>query len=174
MYMDKAADMAYLGKLAGVRDIFERSFTSVSTAEKVLASYGIIRRGPVITRPTLTNIILDFLTEVSFTCPVAFARNSLATQQPSPSNLESQQTPQVKQRSMVESYKIKFGNPFPGEDYQTPNHGVELVYLFDGFHGHLAKIDEKEKSSETNEYKSLRASIDWTSPPTKEDVPAES
>lgn len=46
----------------------------------------------------------------------------------------------------VQSYKVKFGNPWPGPSKDVSHHCVEIIYLFDAFHDDLVKIDNIEQA----------------------------
>jgi hypothetical protein len=157
---------ANIQSVADLRAIFEERYTSPSLAKKVLESYGLMSE---ISQTQLTDRITDFLTDVTFTYPVNCARRFLAGQQPQSGNVESHQASKVYQRTTVLSYKIKFGNPFQGPCCQVAQHCIELIYLFDAFHDHMALVDEESLSpqsipSETWPYKvlNLRLLVSYT------------
>jgi carboxylesterase type B len=42
----------------------------------------------------------------------------------------------------VQSYRVKFGNPFPGINYAKAHHCVDLIYVFDCFGETLRDVDK--------------------------------
>lgn len=129
---------------AELRLIFKETYNSPPLAEKVLASYGVTAEISCYQR---SNGIIDFLTDATFSYPIDCARNSLVSQQPTSRNLEGHSTPKVYQGTTVQSYRIKFGNPFPGPCHDVAQHCVELIYLFDAFHDHMTLVDNESSSS---------------------------
>ena len=123
-----------------IRQIFERSFTIPSLADEIFKAYGFAHNMP---KSQITDRILSFLTDIKFSYPVHCARKTLTTQQPSSTDVGDQPTPKIYHSTTVQSYKIKFGNPFQGPNFQVAQHCVELIYLFDAFHDHLELVDQE-------------------------------
>lgn len=55
--------------------------------------------------------------------------------------------PEIFHSSSVQSYKVKFGNPFPGPYHDVAHHCVDLIYLFDAFHDDLLATDNPSVES---------------------------
>jgi hypothetical protein len=95
----------------------------------------------------LTAGITGFLTDTAFSYPVACARKSFTHQPYSRrhqnviSDDENMSNSDLYQTTCVQNYRIKFGNPFPGPEFGVAQHCVELIYLFDAFHDHMALVD---------------------------------
>lgn len=49
-------------------------------------------------------------------------------------------------KTPVKEYQVQYGNPLSGPNFGVGHHCVDLIYLFDCFHGDLAKADEFESS----------------------------
>lgn len=83
--------------------------------------------------------IYSFLTDVEFGIPVERARRQLSAPVESDSH--------TSQRAKVTSYRIQFGNPFPGVWYGMAQHCVDLIYIYDCFHDHLRMMDQALNAS---------------------------
>jgi hypothetical protein len=79
-----------------------------------------------------------------FGLPLFKARNVFTSTQTENNTNNSSADPTYYHPTIVKSYKVKFGNPFPGPSHNVSHHCVELVYLFDAFHDDLIKIDNIE------------------------------
>ena len=107
----------------------------------MLDSYGIAAK---LSGDDLNDTITRFFTDATFSHPLDCARNSLLSQQPAEKTRftpEKTPWPTVYQHTTVQSYRIKFGNPFPGQCYEVAQHCVEVIYLFDAFHDHMILVD---------------------------------
>lgn len=47
----------------------------------------------------------------------------------------------------VRAFRIKFGNPFPGVNYNIAHHCVDLLYIYDCFYLDIAETDRIEEST---------------------------
>lgn len=75
--------------------------------------------------------IFRFLSDIQFGYPVQEARNELMAWETSAND-----------RSVhVHSYRVEFGNPFPGPNHGVAHHCVDLIYIYDAFHDALRAVD---------------------------------
>lgn len=118
-----------------MQDIFNTSFASKTTAEAALNAYGFDESS--LPQPTLYTRVTSFIGD-----EMIGYRQHVAQRQLSRNEITS--TSEVRHRTPVQKYRIKFGNPFPGVDKDIAHHSGELIYLFDCFHEALQKADEEE------------------------------
>lgn len=130
-----------------IRSIFHDTFASPDSADDLLRAYGIF---PGLSVDDLHSAIARFLSEFFFSYPIFRAYNFFNNHQPTEKTngtlgkgeLHSASRSEVFQRTVVDSYKIKFGNPFDGPYKGMAHHCVELIYLFDAFHDDLLRADK--------------------------------
>jgi hypothetical protein len=140
--------------------IFEKAYPSITASNEVLVAYRLV---PDVPLPVLHARLSRFLTDVLFCYPTHQARNFFASFRQSKGTLHSS----------VQSYRVKFGNPFPGRFKGVAHHCVELIYLFDAFHDELKKVDEVDKiSSQGSKTLSSVHSIDAETPTKLLNIPA--
>ena len=124
------------------------SYSSPAACKEIMTAYDIIADIP---RRELIHRIGKFLSDAVFSFPVYRARNSFVNRHPKIPNSVVQGN-HLEDTTMVpysdnplhtgiHSYRIKFGNPFPGEQFNVAQHCVELIYLFDAFHEDLERAD---------------------------------
>lgn len=98
-----------------------------------MSAYGLVDETPL---KTLHSRLNNFVGDVMFSYPIYSGKKFLSKYD----GMQSfHPTP-------VQSYKFKFGNPWPGPSYEISHHCVELIYLFDAFHDDLFRADENEKT----------------------------
>lgn len=84
--------------------------------------------------------ILQFLSDVQFSNPVQKAREELMSWDISETKgISESGSPRP---TAVQSYRVKFGNPFPGINYAKAHHCVDLIYVFDCFGEALRDADK--------------------------------
>ncbi|KAJ5689206.1 carboxylesterase [Penicillium macrosclerotiorum] len=84
--------------------------------------------------------ILHFLSDMQFGKPVQLAREELMGWDLSKINVTTDDT--NARPTAVQSYRVKFGNPFPGINYAKAHHCVDLIYIYDCFEEALRDVDE--------------------------------
>lgn len=133
-----------------VKAAFQESYTSDVIAERVLSSYKIT---PNLPEAKIRRAVLQFLTDVMFGYPVHKARVGLSNEEAGGRETSSA------------AYRVSFGNPFPGNNYQVPHHCVDLIYIYDCFHDALVKADKDEVSAQGTRISNLalacRMQSDW-------------
>ncbi|CZR63734.1 uncharacterized protein PAC_13631 [Phialocephala subalpina] len=113
--------------------IFREAFPTPSAAEDILTAYGIFAETLV---PVIRDRLFRFVGDVMFGLPLFKARKFFTS---------TQHADEFFHPTIVQSYKVKFGNPWPGPSHDVSHHCVELIYLFDAFHDDLIKIDTIEE-----------------------------
>ena len=116
------------------RAIFENEYPSSRASNEILETY---RLAPGVPPPILRDRLTRFLTDVLFSYPAHCARSAFS------SSRQERGIP----RPSVQSYRVKFGNPFSGRNKGVAHHCVELIYLFDSFHDDLRRADKLDESS---------------------------
>lgn len=140
-----------ISNISKIRSLFLELSTSHDIAETLMLKYGLTAE---VSPARLTAGIIRFLTDAAFGYPVACARKSFTDRRHAKKyNTEvvgdkSASDPQIHQTISVQNYRIKFGNPFPGPDMGVAHHCVELIYLFDAFHDHIALVDAERNVKE--------------------------
>ncbi|KAJ5731858.1 alpha/beta-hydrolase [Penicillium malachiteum] len=80
--------------------------------------------------------LFHFLSDFQFGHPVQLAREELMhSKKPQVTELTARPT-------LVQSYRVNFGNPFPGINFQQAHHCVDLIYIYDCFAEALDAVDE--------------------------------
>ncbi|KFZ17017.1 hypothetical protein V501_01939 [Pseudogymnoascus sp. VKM F-4519 (FW-2642)] len=132
-----------------LRLIFEKAYPSIMASNEILAAYKLVPDAPL---PVLHDRLTRFLSDVLFCYPSHQARNFFASFRQSKGILHSS----------VQSYRVKFGNPFPGRFKGVAHHCVDLIYLFNAFHDELKKVDEVDELSSVHstDAESARKSLD--------------
>ncbi|THW59952.1 hypothetical protein D6D19_10178 [Aureobasidium pullulans] len=77
--------------------------------------------------------LTQFLTDIEFGNPVHLARTELAS--------AKQEEEAGVLPSSTQSYRCRFGNPWPGPTHGTAHHCVDLIYIFNCFNDLLVKAD---------------------------------
>lgn len=88
----------------------------------------------------LHEAILQFLSDMQFGNPVQLAREELMSWDLSKTKDTADGT--SARSTAVQSYRVKFGNPFPGINYAKAQHCVELIYIYDCFAEALRDADK--------------------------------
>ncbi|PYI02469.1 carboxylesterase [Aspergillus sclerotiicarbonarius CBS 121057] len=118
-----------VGKIRDLQDLKERlagQVTSTEFLDGVYQAYGLQPDVPV---SDLRIGVLQLLTDIQFGYPVQCARQELMGWEGSRNkDLESRARPTV-----VHSYRMSVGNPFPGPRYGLAQHCVDLIYIYDCF-----------------------------------------
>ncbi|KAJ5728775.1 alpha/beta-hydrolase [Penicillium malachiteum] len=83
--------------------------------------------------------LFHFLSDFQFGYPVQLAREELMQFGHSKKRQASDPTARP---TLVQSYRVNFGNPFPGLNFQQPHHCVDLIYIYDCFEEALNAVDE--------------------------------
>lgn len=117
-----------------VRVLFDNAYTSPTASNEILAAYQL---EPELPLPRLHDRLTRFLSDVIFSYPTHRARSFLASYRQGQGILHPG----------VHSYRVQFGNPFPGRNKGVAHHCVELIYLFNAFYDELKKVDELDKLS---------------------------
>lgn len=123
----------YISKIQSyseIQSIVEQAYASQSTPNAVLQAYHLAPETPL---PDLHLALIQFMTDTKFGLPVHNARCSLAS---SSNDEEGHPT-------AVQSYRIQYTNPFSGPLSTLAHHCVDLLYIFDAFHEHLAQVGDK-------------------------------
>ncbi|KAF8853850.1 alpha/beta-hydrolase [Acephala macrosclerotiorum] len=123
-----------LTSLEQAQFIFEQAFPTPSAAGDILTAYGITAETPV---PTIRDRLFRFVGDVMFGLPLFKARRFFTS---------TKHSDEFFHPTTVQSYKVKFGNPWPGPSKDISHHCVEIIYLFDAFHDDLVKIDSIEQA----------------------------
>ncbi|KUJ09746.1 putative carboxylesterase [Mollisia scopiformis] len=124
--------------------LFKAEFPTPSAAEDILNAYGISCKTPL---DTVHRQLFRFVGDVMFGLPLFKARNFFTTKQEKSETTGDIEEPRFYHPTQVQSYKVKFGNPFLGPSHDVSHHCVELIYLFDAFHDDLVKIDHIEHAT---------------------------
>jgi carboxylesterase type B len=111
-----------------VQSIFEEAYASKPTATTILQTYNLT---PASSLQDLHLNLIQFMTDAVFGHPTHNAQRSLNSSH----NLPDEHP------SKVQSYRIEYTNPFPGPLQKLAHHCVDMLYIFDNFHEHLAKIE---------------------------------
>lgn len=99
---------------------------------------------PTVPLPELHKRLRMFITDCQFGYPVQAARDefsSTAVDQVRP--LDG--SPAL--RTEARAFRMKFGNPFPGVNYNVAHHCVDLLYIYDCFNIEMAATDRIEDST---------------------------
>jgi hypothetical protein len=112
-----------------VQILFENAYPSKPAANEILAAYQLTPELPL---PALQERLSRFLSDVLFSYPTHLCRNFLTSYRQRQGILHPG----------VYSYRVQFGNPFPGRRKGVSHHCVELIYLFNAFYDELKKVDE--------------------------------
>lgn len=148
-----------ISSLDQVKKIFSKHLGEARTAN-VLQAYGLEHKLPI---SDLYQQVMQFLTDSDFGRPAHNARK------------EFNDTAKAARMWPIEtrSYRIEYGNPFPGLSYDEAQHGVDLIYLLDCFHHDLVKVDKNRPRSDRPSNMNLVRSIQdhWTSFIVDDDLP---
>lgn len=98
--------------------------------------------------PQLHRRIEQIMTDMAFGYPVELARGEMSALRTDQSKAVDGSAPYP---SETRSYRIKFGNPFPGPCHNVAHHCVDLLYIYDCFHDHMRRMDEEEESATSHE-----------------------
>jgi hypothetical protein len=128
-------------------------YPSILSADEVLQAYGLM---PGIPLHDLHHCLLQFANDVTFGYPIYRAKKFLATYQPKTGGYDGRVGDRVLDHAFaqsihhttVRSYRVEFGNPFPGPNHNVAHHCVDMIYLFDAFHDALLSVDRSCQSSE--------------------------
>jgi hypothetical protein len=138
-----------------VQSIFREVYPSISSSDEVLLAYGIT---PDISLHDLHHRLIRFTSDVIFGYPIYCAKRFLSTYQPK-NILSNELVPDCGQDkaldqdihyTTVQSYRVEFGNPFPGPNQNVAHHCVDMIYLFDAFHDVLMAADSSSQESEVS------------------------
>ncbi|KAJ5702695.1 alpha/beta-hydrolase [Penicillium malachiteum] len=80
--------------------------------------------------------LFHFLSDFQFGHPVQLAREELMHSK------KRQVTDLTARPTLVQSYRVNFGNPFPGINFQQAHHCVDLIYIYDCFAEALNAVDQ--------------------------------
>jgi hypothetical protein len=94
------------------------------------------------TKEKLHNQIYQFLSDLHFGYPVQRSREELMGWE-SPEN-HGQCDSLLHRPTKVDSFRISFGNPFPGINHRIAHHCVDLIYIYDCFEDALRAADKAE------------------------------
>jgi hypothetical protein len=125
------------------------------SADEILQVYGLM---PGIALHDLHHRLLQFANDVIFGYPIYRAKRFLATYQPKTSGSDDHAFTRGVHRTTVHSYRVEFGNPFPGPNHNVAHHCVDMIYLFDAFHNALLLADRSCRSSEVSQDEYVEAS----------------
>ncbi|KAG9605105.1 alpha/beta-hydrolase, partial [Aureobasidium melanogenum] len=85
---------------------------------------------------SLRRQITQFLSDYAFGHPVHLARGELGNRS------------SLHHTTSVQSFNVRYRNPFQEPEQAVSHHCVELIYVFDAFHEALQQVDAKAGSSE--------------------------
>lgn len=126
--------MDHICDIEDIRALLEKHAASAAAVRELLDIYKIV---PALPTAALREHVLTFISDVMFKLPVYELRRSLCRLKTARSKTGS---------VALRTYRIDFGNPFPGLSYGIAHHCVELIYLFDCFHDYLAAVDQENLS----------------------------
>lgn len=90
------------------------------------------------------NRIEQIMTDMTFGYPIEMARREISAARVDHGNVIEGS---ASYPSETRSFRIKFGNPFPGPCHNIAHHCVDLLYIYDCFHDHMRRIDKEEASA---------------------------
>jgi carboxylesterase type B len=125
--------------------------------DKFYPAYGLETNMPV---ARLHEAILQFLSDMQFGKPVQLAKEELMSWDLSKTKAIEDCT--NARPTAVQSYRVKFGNPFPGLNYGKAQHCVDLIYIYDCFEEALREVDKGlPAGAVTNASLVERIQADW-------------
>lgn len=110
---------------------------STEFLDRLYRAYGL---EPNISVARLHDGILQFLSDMQFGNPIQLAREELMSWDLSKTKHIADGT--SARPTAVQSYRVQFGNPFPGINYAKAHHCVDLIYIFDCFAEALRDADK--------------------------------
>ena len=113
-----------------IKPIIKHAYGSESAAEAILQAYHLTPKTDI---QALHLGLIELTTDIKFGLPVHAARPSLSS---------SDNTPE-QHPSIIQSYRIQYTSPFPGPLQAMAHHCIDMLYIFDAFHEHLAKTSER-------------------------------
>ncbi len=116
-----------------IRSITEHTHSSNSMVDAILKAYCLRPEG---SKDELHQGLLQFMTDVKFGLPIHNAIRSLA----------ADNRVAGEKATIVQAYRIKYTNPFPGTLSTLAHHCVDLLYIFDAFNEDLAKADPSNQA----------------------------
>lgn len=110
-----------------------------------MAAYDVSASTPT---PQYHKRIEQIMTDMAFGYPVELARRELSAGLAEQDKAVDGSAPFP---SETRSFRIKFGNPFPGPCHNVAHHCVDLIYIYDCFYDDLRRKDRKRESAISQE-----------------------
>ncbi|EEA26286.1 hypothetical protein TMatcc_005453 [Talaromyces marneffei ATCC 18224] len=106
--------------------------------------------------------VFRFLSDIQFGYPVQQARDDLTTWEPFAKEFPEQNSASHVHPIQVHSYRVEFGNPFPGPNHGVAHHCVDLIYICDAFHDALRAMDQASRTDVISNAELVnRIQTDW-------------
>ncbi|KAJ5915871.1 carboxylesterase [Penicillium verhagenii] len=128
--------------------VFRAAYPSSAACDEILTAYQL---HPNIQLEMLHDRLLELLSDIMFNFPIFEARNFFHAHRQKryhPVNDESDPAFSANlDQPGIHFYNMKFGNPFPGLNFDVAHHCVDLIYIFDAFHNDLESLDAAAQNS---------------------------